>query len=59
MNKVLLLISIIPVLAFSQEKEVLRYFKTKESLVGVKNQKGEILFLHNLKFTQTLKMEKL
>lgn len=43
MNKVLLLISIIPVLAFSQEKEVLRYFKTKESLVGVKNQKGEIV----------------
>lgn len=55
MNKVLLLISIIPVLAFSQEKEVLRYFKTKESLVGVKNQKGEIIIPAQFKIYSDLK----
>lgn len=55
MNKVLLLISIIPVLAFSQEKEVLRYFKTKESLVGVKNQKGEIIIPAQFKIFSDLK----
>lgn len=55
MNKVLLLISIIPVLAFSQEKEVLRYFKTKESLVGVKNQKGEIVIPAQFKIYSDLK----
>lgn len=55
MNKVLLLISIIPVLAFSQEKEVLRYFKTKESLVGVKNQKGEIVIPAQFKIFSDLK----
>lgn len=43
MNKTLLLIAMIPVLAFSQKKEVLKYFISKDSLVGVKNQKGEII----------------
>ncbi|AZA76997.1 WG repeat-containing protein [Chryseobacterium sp. G0186] len=43
MKKSLLIIAMIPILAFSQEKEVLRYFKSKDSLVGVKNQKGEII----------------
>ncbi|ROI00132.1 WG repeat-containing protein [Chryseobacterium daecheongense] len=43
MKKLLLLIIWIPMLAFSQEKEVLRYFITKDTLVGVKNQKGEII----------------
>ncbi len=55
MNNVLLLISIIPVLAFSQEKDVLRYFKTKESLVGVKNQKGEIVIPAQFKIYSDLK----
>lgn len=55
MNKVFLLISIIPVLAFSQQKEVLRYFKTKESLVGVKNQKGEIIIPAQFKIFSDLK----
>lgn len=43
MNKVLLFIAMIPILAFSQEKEVLKYFTSKDNLVGVKNQKGEII----------------
>ena len=43
MNKVLLLITLIPVLAFSQKKEVLRYFKSRDSLIGVKNQAGKII----------------
>lgn len=33
----------IPVLAFSQKKEVLKYFISKDSLVGVKNQAGKII----------------
>lgn len=33
----------IPVLAFSQKQNDLRYFISKDSLVGVKNQKGEII----------------
>lgn len=43
MNKVLLLIAMIPVLAFSQKQEDLRYFISKDSLVGVKNQAGKII----------------
>ncbi|MBB4804923.1 hypothetical protein HNP38_000195 [Chryseobacterium defluvii] len=43
MKKFLLLISLMPVSAFSQKEEVLRYFITKDTLVGVKNQKGEII----------------
>lgn len=43
MKNLLLLLISIPMLAFSQEKEVLRYFISKDTLVGVKNQKGEII----------------
>ncbi|GAB0156538.1 hypothetical protein CHRYSEOSP005_18030 [Chryseobacterium sp. Alg-005] len=43
MKKLLLLIVWMPMLAFSQEEEVLRYFISKDTLVGVKNQKGEIV----------------
>ncbi|MDQ0064296.1 WG repeat-containing protein [Chryseobacterium lathyri] len=43
MKRILLLISMIPVLSFSQKKEVLKYFISKDSLVGVKNQKGDII----------------
>lgn len=43
MNKALLLITMIPILAFSQKKEVLRYFISKDSLIGVKNQAGKII----------------
>lgn len=35
--------SLIPILSFSQGKEVLKYFKSKDSLVGVKNQEGKII----------------
>lgn len=33
----------IPMISFSQQKEILRYFISKDSLVGVKNQKGKII----------------
>ena len=33
----------IPLLSFSQNKEVLTYFKSKDSLVGVKNSDGKII----------------
>lgn len=43
MKKLFLSIACIPLLCFAQKKEVLRYFKTKDSLVGVKNQDGKII----------------
>ncbi len=43
MKKLFLTILLMPVMSFSQEKEVLKYFISKDSLVGVKNQKGEII----------------
>lgn len=43
MKKVLLIISLIPMISYSQKKDVLKYFISKDSLVGVKNQKGEII----------------
>jgi len=43
MNKTFLLIVIIPVLTFSQKKDVLKYFISKDSLIGVKNQAGKII----------------
>lgn len=33
----------IPIISFSQKKEVLKYFKSKDSLVGVKDQNGNII----------------
>lgn len=43
MKKVLLIISLIPMISFSQKKDVLKYFISKDSLVGVKNQDGKII----------------
>ncbi|MEI7487395.1 MAG: WG repeat-containing protein, partial [Chryseobacterium sp.] len=43
MKKVLLFISLIPMISFSQKKDVLKYFISKDSLVGVKNQEGKII----------------
>ncbi|AZA84266.1 hypothetical protein C1637_05325 [Chryseobacterium lactis] len=43
MKKSLLTIVLIPIISFSQQKEVLRYFKSKDSLVGVKNKAGKII----------------
>ncbi|UZT98873.1 WG repeat-containing protein [Chryseobacterium fluminis] len=43
MKKLLLFISLVPILSFSQQKEILKYFKSKDSLVGVKNQDGKII----------------
>ncbi|NIF04658.1 WG repeat-containing protein [Chryseobacterium sp. Tr-659] len=41
--KAFLFLSLIPILAFAQKKDALSYFISKDSLVGVKNQKGEII----------------
>ncbi|AKK74632.1 hypothetical protein OK18_20265 [Chryseobacterium gallinarum] len=43
MKKTLLFVVMIPVLSFSQGKDVLKYFISKDNLVGVKNKKGEII----------------
>lgn len=43
MKKVLLTGLLIPMISFSQKKEVLKYFISKDSLVGVKNQEGKII----------------
>ncbi|WP_419870523.1 WG repeat-containing protein [Chryseobacterium sp. CT-SW4] len=43
MKKLFFFLFLIPIFFFSQKKEVLRYFISEDSLVGVKNQKGEII----------------
>jgi len=43
MRKILVLVALIPMISFSQKKEVLQYFISKDSLVGVKNEKGKII----------------
>ncbi|WP_449397708.1 hypothetical protein [Chryseobacterium wanjuense] len=40
---------------FSQEKEVLKYFKSKDSLIGVKNQNGKIIVPAQFKIFSYLK----
>lgn len=55
MKKILLAILLMPMLSFSQEKEVLKYFKSKDSLVGVKNQNGKIIVPAQFKVFSDLK----
>ncbi|MCT2406327.1 WG repeat-containing protein [Chryseobacterium antibioticum] len=43
MKKILLTILLIPILSFSQKKEALKYFISKDTLVGVKDQDGKII----------------
>lgn len=43
MNKIFFTILLMPMLSFSQNKEVLKYFKSNDSLVGVKNSDGKII----------------
>ncbi|MCQ9634060.1 WG repeat-containing protein [Chryseobacterium sp. WG23] len=55
MKKLLLTILLIPMITFSQEKEVLRYFKSKDSLVGVKDKAGRIIVPAQFKVFSYLK----
>jgi hypothetical protein len=55
MKQILLIISLVPILSFSQQKEVLKYFKSKDSLVGVKNQNGKIIVPAQFKVFSYLK----
>lgn len=55
MKKTLLLISIIPILSFSQKKEVLKYFISKDTLAGVKDQDGKIIIPAQFKIYSDLK----
>ncbi|SDR01712.1 WG containing repeat-containing protein [Chryseobacterium soldanellicola] len=55
MKKILLIILLIPIFSFSQRKEVLKYFKSKDSLVGVKNQDGKIIVPAQFKVFSYLK----
>ena len=43
MKRILLAIALMPIISFSQEKEVLIYFKSKDSLFGIKDQAGNII----------------
>ncbi|WP_283421387.1 WG repeat-containing protein [Chryseobacterium profundimaris] len=55
MKKILFIISFIPMLSFSQDKEILKYFKSKDSLVGVKTQDGKIVIPAQFKIFSYLK----
>lgn len=43
MKRTLFAVLLIPVIAFSQKREALQYFKSKDSLVGVKNKAGKVI----------------
>ncbi|WP_318845224.1 WG repeat-containing protein [Chryseobacterium sp. JV558] len=55
MKKLLVTIVLIPMLSFSQGKEALYYFKSKDSLVGVKNKAGKIIVPAEFKVFSYLK----
>lgn len=55
MKKAFLFITMLPLLSFSQEKEILHYFKSRDSLVGVKNQTGKIIVPAQFKIFSDLK----
>lgn len=55
MKYLLIAILFIPMISFSQEKEGLVYFKSKDSLVGVKNQSDEIIIPAQFKIYSDLK----
>ncbi|TZF99100.1 WG repeat-containing protein (plasmid) [Chryseobacterium panacisoli] len=55
MKKNLLTIILIPIISFSQGKEDLYYFKSKDSLVGVKDKAGKIIVPAQFKIFSFLK----
>ena len=54
MNRILFFL-LIPTLSFSQGKDVLTYFKSKDSLVGVKDHTGKIIVPAQFKVFSFLK----
>ncbi|UKB82225.1 WG repeat-containing protein [Chryseobacterium sp. MEBOG06] len=55
MKKLLVAILLTPVISFAQVKETLYYFKSKDSLVGVKNKDGKIIVPAQFKVFSYLK----
>lgn len=55
MKKLLLTILLTPIISFSQTKEDLHYFKSKDSLVGVKDKAGKIIVPAQFKIFSFLK----
>ncbi len=55
MKKILIATLLIPIITFSQKKEVLNYFKTTDSLVGVRNSAGKIIVPAQFKIFSYLK----
>lgn len=55
MKKLFLTILLTPIIAFSQSKEDLYYFKSKDSLVGVKDKAGKIIIPAQFKVFSFLK----
>lgn len=55
MKKLFLTILLTPIIAFSQSKEDLYYFKSKDSLVGVKDKAGKIIVAAQFKVFSFLK----
>lgn len=54
MRNILTALLLIPILSFSQKKETLKYFKTPDSLVGVKDQDGKIIVPAQFKILSNL-----
>lgn len=57
MKKNLIVILWIPIISFAQKKETLMYFKTQDSLVGVKDQNGKIIIPAQFKIFSDLEDE--
>lgn len=55
MNKMFLAFLVMPLLSFSQKKDVLVYFKSKDSLFGVRRQDGKIIIPAQFKIFSYLK----
>ncbi len=55
MKKIIAALLLMPLLSFSQEKGGLMYFKSKDSLVGVKDQDGKIIVPAQFKIFSDLK----
>lgn len=55
MKKLLVAILLTPIISFSQSKEDLHYFKSKDSLVGVKDKAGKIIVPAQFKIFSFLK----
>jgi len=57
MKNILIAILLIPIFSFAQKKKTLKYFKTQDSLVGVKDKNGKIIVPAQFKIFSNLEDE--